>query len=66
MPAQAPEDDEERDLDRAQCVTFKFNPPEADKGLIPRRLRRCNVFVETPLLCGGVVHLTVGSISLFK
>ena len=34
-----------------------FNPPEADKGLIPRRLRRYNVFVDTPLLCGGVVHL---------
>ena len=33
-----------------------FNPVEADKGLIPRRLRRFNAFVDTPLLCGGVVH----------
>ncbi len=35
---------------------FIFNPPEADKGLIPRRLRRFNAFVDTPLLCSGVVH----------
>jgi hypothetical protein len=35
---------------------FIFNPPEADKGLIPRRLRRYNVFVDTTLPCGGVVH----------
>jgi hypothetical protein len=25
-----------------------FNPPEEDKGLIPSRLRRYNVFVDTP------------------
>jgi hypothetical protein len=34
----------------------RFNPPEADKDLIPRRLRRYIAFVDTPLLCGGVVH----------
>ncbi|MBW1942635.1 MAG: hypothetical protein JRJ51_07355 [Deltaproteobacteria bacterium] len=33
-----------------------MNPPEADKGFIPRRLRRFNAFVDTPLLCSGVVH----------
>jgi len=32
-----------------------FNPPEA-QVLIPRCLRRYNAFVDTPLLCGGVVH----------
>ena len=25
-------------------------------GLIPRRFRRYNAFVDTTLLCGGVVH----------
>jgi len=40
-------------------VNCCINPPEADKGLIPRRLRRYNVFVDTPLLCGGVVHFEV-------
>jgi hypothetical protein len=34
-----------------------FNPPEAVKGLIPRRLWRYNAFVDTPLLYGGVVPL---------
>jgi len=37
-------------------ISLTLNPPEADKGLIPRRLRRYNAFVDTPLLCGGVVH----------
>jgi hypothetical protein len=41
---------------RRHAAVRRFNPPEADKGLIPRRLRRHNVFVDTPLLCGGVVH----------
>jgi hypothetical protein len=39
-----------------------LNPPEADKGFIPRRLRRYNAFVDTPLLCGGVVHFVLNFI----
>ena len=34
-----------------------FNQPEADEGLIPRRLRRFIAATDTPLLCGGVVHV---------
>jgi hypothetical protein len=36
-----------------------LNPPEADKGFIPRRLRLYNAFSDTPLLCGGVVHYSL-------
>jgi hypothetical protein len=36
-----------------------MNPPEADKGFIPCRLRRYNDFVDTPLLCGGAVHFGI-------
>ena len=48
-------------------MTYQINnskniyfPPEADKGLIPRRLRSCNAFLDTPLLCSGVVYCRSG------
>jgi hypothetical protein len=34
-----------------------FNAPEADKGLIPRRPGRYNVFLDTPLLRAGVAFI---------
>ena len=33
-----------------------LNPPEADKGFIPRCLRSYNAIVDIPLLRGGAVH----------
>jgi hypothetical protein len=45
---------------KEQRKATHFNPPEADKGLIPRRLRRYNAFVDTPRLCGGAVHCLQG------
>ncbi|MCF8233619.1 MAG: hypothetical protein K9G67_01770 [Bacteroidales bacterium] len=36
-----------------------MNPPEADKGFIPRPLGRFNIPLNTPLLCGGVVYYIV-------
>jgi len=35
---------------------LKFNPSKADKGLMPRRLRRYRAFIGTPLLCDGVLR----------
>jgi hypothetical protein len=40
----------------SKMIGYRFDPPKADKGLIPRCLRRYNAFEDTPLLCGGVVH----------
>jgi hypothetical protein len=33
-----------------------FNPPEADKGLIPRPLGRIKITAGYPVACSGVVH----------
>jgi hypothetical protein len=35
---------------------FIFNPPEADKGLIPRPLGRIKITDGYPVACSGVVH----------
>jgi hypothetical protein len=42
-----------------------FNPPEADKGLIPRPLGRINITDGYPVACSGVVHWEKLSISIF-
>jgi len=31
-------------------------PPNAGKNLIFRRFRRFNAFLDTPLLCSGIIH----------
>jgi hypothetical protein len=35
---------------------MKIKSARGGRGLIPRRLRRFIAFIDTPLLCGGVVH----------
>jgi hypothetical protein len=39
---------------------YDFSPPKADKGLFPRRWGRYMAFIDTPVLCGGVVHYPGG------
>ena len=52
------------DVSFSNCVSSRvytaFESARGGRGIIPRRLRRLIAFIDTPLLCGGVVHLMGG------